>query len=817
MRVVGRESEIGTLRSSLRPQLEGSAPFILMEGAPGIGKTTLWSAATAMAGEAGIRVLSARASRAETGFAFASLRDLIEPVVGTVIDELPSPQQSAISAAVLRDEPDGGGAEKHTVAIATLNTLRSLSASGPLLLALDDIHWLDQASEQALGFALRRIEDEDVRLVTTRRPKEGHPDPLGLCTLPDERLLRMEVEPLGAAELHQLIHDRLGISVSRPNLIRLHSASAGNPFFALEIVRASDPERWIRGAPIPIPGNLRELVRSRLEALPAEARQAALVVTVAADPTFELLDAVMGPALAHMGMADAVAAQVLEIDHGAPRLAHPLLGEILSSDALPTTVRDMHARLAQAVDDPEKRARHLALAAEGPDEAIAGSVHAAAVRVRSRGATDAAAELAELAARLTPPDETEPLLRRKIDAARYHFEGGEITRARDLLDDVIATGDPGSLRAEALFRLGDVLYNNADFFSGLQRYQRALDEPDAEPRLRARILQAKAFCEMNLGDYTTASQSAETALQFARSADDPEALAGALAYVFFTRFQRGRGVDMRLGEEALALDSSAWDLPLERRPSYAMATVLMWTDRFEESREILAALHRSLIDRGDESAVPVLLHLWSVMEVLAGDFRAAAELAATSADGARTIGRDSARAYALAWQAMTAACLGRADAARAFADENLELAQRVGATPALIYVAQALGFLELSLGDAEGAHSRLGPVATLLAAFGPMDPGLFRFLPDEIEALITLGLLDEAEQAIESYGEGHVMWIASPRAPPPTGVAVCSGPLARIQTLRSLSLTSPWSNTAASFNRSSWAARSWSRGGASTR
>ena len=220
-------------------------------------------------------------------------------------------------------------------------TQLAYAALGDLLAELsgDDLQWLDHPSEVVLGFVARRLASARVGLLGARRGGGAMP-----LHLPETA--RVTVGPLAPDALARMLvaHG----PVSRPELARVARASGGNPYFALELVGHET-----------VPEGLRGLVADRLAALPPEGREAAALAAVLARPTTSLVDAAAAPG-------------VLEIDGSRVRFAHPLLSSIAYEQV--ADQRALHARAAACVDDPEERARHLALAADAPDEDVASAL-----------------------------------------------------------------------------------------------------------------------------------------------------------------------------------------------------------------------------------------------------------------------------------------------------------------------------------------------------------------------------------------------------------------------------------------------------------
>jgi predicted ATPase len=237
------------------------------------------------------------------------------------------------------------------------------------------------------------------------------------------------VGPLTVAGLHQVLDDRLDHAFTRPALSRIHAASAGNPLFAIEIARELVRTGDIVGAaPMPVPENLRRLIARRVHQLPPATRDALLACAALAQPTTSLVDEqVLAPA-----EEDGI---VTVDDEGRIVFAHPLYASAVYGSAPRRRRRELHAELAELVDDVEERARHLAQAVDEPDERSAHALEGAAGVARSRGAWESAGELLEHAADLTPPVDRAELHRRVIGAAEHHAHAGDRARARSSLSE----------------------------------------------------------------------------------------------------------------------------------------------------------------------------------------------------------------------------------------------------------------------------------------------------------------------------------------------------------------------------------------------
>ncbi|MGH3016547.1 MAG: AAA family ATPase, partial [Gaiellaceae bacterium] len=345
---------------------------LLLEGEAGIGKTTLLRAGMAAASRSRFRILSARPVEAESSLSFAALGDLLDERLGEVLGALPAPQRRALEVALLVSDPDGPPPDRRAIGIGVLAALRALAAAEPLLLAIDDLQWLDRESARVLQFALRRLRDEPIGMLAAFRSGRER-TPLELERIfSEDRLRRVHVSPLSLGALHRLLRDRLDANFPRPTLRRIHETSGGNPFFALELARVL--ERHGRpldpGERLPVPDDVHELSRDRLAALPPETAAALRAAAALSQPTLALVSA------AARGdrsvLEPAIEAQIVELEGDRVRFTHPLLASAAYGGI--EGRRELHGRLAEIVVDPEERARHLALAATGPDPSVAAAL-----------------------------------------------------------------------------------------------------------------------------------------------------------------------------------------------------------------------------------------------------------------------------------------------------------------------------------------------------------------------------------------------------------------------------------------------------------
>ncbi|HEX5617262.1 MAG TPA: AAA family ATPase [Solirubrobacteraceae bacterium] len=730
-RILGRGAELLEVGALLADQTLMACALVLV-GAAGVGKTTIWEEGIRLASERGLRVLAARPAEAEAALPFAALGDLLDPVVDTV--ELPRPQRAALDRALQRADTDEP-ADRLAVSRAALGLLRGLAREGPLVVAADDVQWLDKPTEHVLAFALRRLTDVPARVLIACRPADGLP-PLGL-----DRAAQVVVEPLPAGELGALLHDRLGLDLARPRLLEVHRASGGNPFYALEIGRALQREDR-RAGPVPVPASLGDLLRLRLETLSAPARDATLLTAAATQPTWTLIERA---AAGTSGLAEAVGAGVLRLDGDRVRFSHPLHASIAYGSAAPWDRRAAHRRLAEAAPDADERAQQLAVAVEEPDAQIASELERAASAAADRGAPETAARLAERAAELTP-DGDEPGRRRRLAAAaEHHVASGDPGRARAILDALVADLPAGPERARLLWRLADAVDGTA---KSILLCERALDEAAGDPALSAEIHTALGVFTWIAGDRARSAGHTREAARFAELAGDESLLAISLAEAAHADVVLGSTFRREDMDRALALEARLESFPTYLRPSFQLGVILTYTDELDAARPLLAAELGRMEAAGDEAGRSGVLYRLSELELRAGNWSAAHRHAREAAELAASSNHEQEQAVVLSALGLVLAHLGRVDEACERAEVARALALESGDVTIRQRAEATLGFAALSRGDAAEAAGWLGPARAELQQQGIGELSISQVVQNEIEALIQVGRLEDADEAI---------------------------------------------------------------------
>jgi DNA-binding CsgD family transcriptional regulator len=744
--VIGRSDEAQAVAEFLDTAAREPAALV-MEGEPGVGKTTLWLSALDQARDTGFRVLSARPSEAESVLAYAGLGDMLAEIDAAILAGLPDPQRIALDRILLRTGDENAPTDPRAVAAAFLAVAETHASASPVLLAVDDVQWLDASSAHVLAFAARRLLGQVGLLVAVRD------DPVSMravdwLQLPSpDGVRRIALGPLSIGALHAVLSERLKRSFSRPTMVRIHDVSGGNPFYAIELARALDGQA--PGVEVKLPNTLAGLVQARIGTLDGDLHDTLLATACLAVPTVEVVASVTGfdiERVVHV-LSQAENKGILSIEGNRIRFAHPLLATGVYTAASPAERRAMHRRLAVFVDQPELKARHLALSATSAEPRTLESLDAAAESARMRGAPAAAAEFLELAIRLGG-DSPE----RRIRSANHHFNAGDVGRARAMLDETVKRLPAGPLRAEALASLTAVRLLEGSFGEAAALLERALDEVGDQLGARVPLLVTLAFAELNAGELDAAADTIENAVATAEQLGHPHLLSQALSMRVIIRFQRGRGLDAPNLQRALQLEDCKAPTPVTLRPSMQNVLLMAWTGRLPDAHKEVLTIRRECMERGEESEL-MFVAVHSVMiDIWQGNFTDAALVADDTMERARQLGGDLPLSVALMIRAAVAAYAGQEVATRTDAREALAASKRCRSNLLAEWPITIIGFLEVSMGNYQAALTTLEPMlATLDTAPKGTEIFVASFVPDAIEAMIQLRRLDEAEPLIDMF------------------------------------------------------------------
>jgi DNA-binding CsgD family transcriptional regulator len=734
--IVGRDKELASVYRFLAAAEPGPTALVL-EGEPGIGKSTLWLAGVDHARASGMRVLSSRPAEAERGLGHAVLGDLLDGVADEIRPLLNAPRRRALDDALLAGSAAGGAVDPRALGVAVRDALQLLAERGPLLMAIDDVHWIDAPSSNALAFALRRLDESSLLVVLSRRVVAG--DAVGELeqSLGGERVERLAVQPLSVGALHRLVRDRLGTSLPRQTLLRVHEQSGGNPFFALELARVLPAEAGPL-EPLPVPRSLEDLVRARLSGLPAATREGLAVAAALGTPSTDVLSRA---GVAAAALDPALAAHVIERDGDAIRFTHPLLSSVLYAD-LGDDRRSIHARIAAIVDDPLQSARHLALATEAPDNAVAARLDDAAQVAAERGARAVAAEVAEQALRLTPPDAPDERRRRALTAARAYHAAGEWTHARTIATDLLDDADVGPLRAEIFVLLAEL----EPVDRATELLEEALREAAARPALQSAIHCRLAWAAR----FDAASAHAQTAFELADGLGDDVLRKRARA----VQVVLGWFVGEREAPEDLPALAQEFTVAVGgdrqvREATQAVVNTLAPVSRRDRARALLEGELREWRERDEPRSARALWGLaW--VEFWAGRWELAADHAARSHDISIQYGLEVPQDHLPI--AVVAVHRGQLDLARSHSQRALALAEQQ--FRARLHPPQhmaVLGLCALWEGDTARAQEWLDTADRRAAEMEWHEPSVRWWTGDHAELLLELGRTDDAVRLVDAW------------------------------------------------------------------
>ncbi len=757
--LVGREAELAAIGQFLDPGQEDLSA-LLLEGEAGIGKTCMWRAGRSAARSHGLRLLGSAPTEAEAGLPYAVLGDLLDPIPEEGLACLSSPLRSALEMALLRAPAEHAPAEQLAVSAAFLRVLRQLASDRPILLAIDDLQWVDGPTMRVLAFALHRLDHDRVKvLATVRRPSTSDAESALQTALGHSRLRRLEIGPLSLNAIDDLLLQRLERPLRRPELDHVYAVSGGNPFFALEIGRLvlEHPTSRRTGEPIAVPASLAEAIKARVKKLPRETRDILVGLAALSRPDEALLQRANRHAM--VALKPAFDAQVVEPSERRVRFTHPLLASVIYGMADPETRRRWHSRLAELVGEAEERARHLALSAIGPDAGVASAVEDAAKAANARGAPDAAAQLAQQASELTPPHLQPAIVRRRIMTAEYRLRAGDVPGARALLEAELDSSAAGKRPAAALRLMGSLTLGGADLVQAERFLTEALDQSGDDLHLQALIERDLITVLSQRGKLKEAFDHSVRLSEIATRSDDPSLVALAQRLRATAEYRLGAPSAEALAT-AIALADGRSSVPIDDHtgglhPLMLWATLLKGSDDFARARTLLKRALELTEGRDESLRAPILFHL-AEMECWAGDWLLAAVYAHECEKSVLHAGHGSYVHLPICARAMIHCGRGQLEAGRSAAQQVLAIATTMGDEPYHRRALAILGSTEFAAGDPVAANRYFDS----LRARGDYQGyrGVVRTDGDEVETLLAVGRIADAEVVCERLVLGDHPW-----------------------------------------------------------
>jgi DNA-binding CsgD family transcriptional regulator len=425
---LGRAGE-QRLLASLLDEVTTRGQAIVFRGEPGIGKSRLLSEAVRMALERGMTVLTATGVQSEAHLPFAGLHQMLRPVRGRAV-ELPAMQRDALDAAfgLTREVAP----EPHRIAMAALDLVSEVAAEVPVLLLVEDAHWLDRPTADVLAFVARRIESDRVVLLAAAR--DGYPRGLADAGLPEHRLTGLD-DATAAALL-----DAAAPGLPLTTRSRVLREAAGNPLGLLELPAAAGQPEGEQSLPggLPLTERLERAFAGRVSDLPDATRLVLLVAALSdEDAVSEILQAASAVAETTLdldALEPAVEAALIDFDVNSIRFRHPLIRSAVGQSAGVQQRRRVHEALAATLEaDLDRRVWHRTALVSGTDEELARELEEAGVRARRRGAIDVALTALGRAVQLSAPSRRAG---RMFATAELAFERGRPDIATAMLREI---------------------------------------------------------------------------------------------------------------------------------------------------------------------------------------------------------------------------------------------------------------------------------------------------------------------------------------------------------------------------------------------
>lgn len=744
--VLGREAELAAIDRLIAEARDGQSSVLVLEGEPGIGKTELMRYAAAQA--TGFTRLGVRGFEAESEPAFAYIADIVRPLTG-LLDRLTPNQSAALQTAIGASGvavPAAAG-DRFVIYAAILSLIALAAESGPVLLTIDDAHWLDAPSADALVFVARRLDREGVVALFGVRGEEPGADLF--TTLPALKLRGLDREATAALFNLSTSQRASGVQVDR-----VYEATKGNPLAVRELGRTVTEEgveiETALAAPISFGPIVESAFRRRVDRLPERVRSA-LIVAASSDSGHmsEISSVLRRLELDTRDLEPSEEIALVRVHQGVLEFEHPVVRTVVYQAAPPALRRKVHAAFADALsegEDLERRAWHLAQSAVEPSESIAQIVETAANRALERSGFWSSAALYKLSAALSP--ERRSSVERLLKAGKTAQLAGRPEEAERILKEALSRTDDFALRA-------DIEQTRARVYMWWQAPMRAHEIlvrqaeqiATADP-VRAAYLLAEAAgpCFM-AAKLDLALKTAERSVRLISSlSGEAAAMADAI---------RAEALMLlgRIKEAVPLLDSSL--AVMDREPSLLMHPVVNFltqvelaAERYEDARTHVERIVDTGRRLGALGMLPYNIAVGSELEFRTGNWPQAYALAGEAVRLAQETGQESVCAYALATLSRVEAATGHQEA-RDHVALALRLMEKHGVNSIHTYCFAALGLLELGLGKLGPAAAALDQVAVGVAANGLAEPSVVQWQPDHVEALARTGRHAEAEDALE--------------------------------------------------------------------
>ena len=682
----GREAERAQLAALVTSARVGNAAVLAVVGDPGAGKSALLADLVANVQsdpqQPAFRILTTTGVASEAPLPFAALHRLLRPVLAW--DRLPAPQARALRVAFGQEDGGGDPVEPFLVGVATLSVLTEATEPGPVLCVVDDAHWLDQASADALLFAARQLQADHVAVVFGARQGDGGAGSFAPDSLPVLTLAGLDPEAA-----RNLLAQRAGVAPADEVVTRLLTESGGNPLALLELPTELRADQLSGAAPLParmaLTARVERAFLDRIRRSSAEVQT--LMLIAAADDTGRfgvIRDAARALGADTAAWDDAERFRLLTVTDARVTVRHPLVQSAVYQAATSLERRHAHAALAGALtDDPDRQVWHRAAASGGPDAAVADALHEVAQRAQRQGAYPAAADAFERAAALTvtAPQRGERL----FAAARNAWTAGQSTRAKALCGAAGALAEGSLLRADIDRLRGRIEMNVGSAVDAHRIFTEAASQVSGRDPVRAVEMAVAAAVAQSHG-VDSGARLADTTIDVAPSPADTPRTRCLKQLLVSTRHdiagERGAALATLRGavETALSAPDSSADLDL--LGNLGNAALHLGDDDLH--RQLYALMLSTARQRGDGMAVLYALQRLSFGQYVGGDWAALRRSSEEAVALGGSVGQRGLTAAPAAWLTLLAALQGHAD----YDDRLAALGALVAAHPLVGILAQ---------------------------------------------------------------------------------------------------------------------------------
>lgn len=728
--IVGRAPELRRIEEFAAGLGADTRPLVLA-GEAGIGKTTLWTHAIGRCRQHGAQVLVTRPSEDDRHSPGQGLLDLLD--ARRLTGQLPEAFQRL------------GGDDEISVLDRSglvLQGLRTLSARAPVVLAVDDLPWLDDLTVRVLRFCFRRLTDEPVTVLATIRTWSP-----GVATLPAPDLGvdadRLAVLELTEAELRRVVAAALP-RADGTTAARISRLAHGNPMFALELARAGPT------ANAPSRGTLLAALARRISELPQACRTLAELLAVAGPSPIALLAEATGLDDLEPSLRRSVEAELVTLDDDfVLRFVHPLVATAVLDAIHPLDRQRLHAMLARVHTDPDSRVRHLARATVLPEPAVADQLEQAALRVARCGDPRLAAELWADSARLTPRRQVPERVRRTLGQMMQQAAAGDLPGALALSDRMLAELSPGPLRAAVV--TGRVTLDS----DGAEEFLRVAiaDLPEVGDangqRLRGRLIGLLGWLVgLHQGRLAEGLRYAEEALCLGRTHDDETLIVQAATAVSTISLLMGTRVQSLI-DEACDRDGAVVRSELVLWPRTFRGRQRMWDGHVAEARHDLEGMYRSAMENGVEIQLCYRRCDLAQVELAAGELDRAARYVDEGMESALDCGDERAVCWLAYPFGMVGAWRGDEVAAGWGADRLDWWVAQAQELPRSAMASHIRGVLATANRDWVGALHHLDAALADLDERGISHPGAVPVLPLAVQVATLAGLPNRVDELVE--------------------------------------------------------------------